>query len=554
MKKSSSPVVLALALASAFLCAVAAFADCPTPCPSAAATALNASAACYYVDPSSGNNSNAGTSPAAPWKSLSEINSYGLVWTTAAVTSTVSSGSTITLTLTTSTGNPSGSLPIGTSFTIAGDVGNTYVTTNSISVSVVGGLYELVGVTVNQPFQMTESSGAAVTIAPNGFTGSDAICFKRPSTFYWHMRLNGPNQVSGAPPGGVFAGGTSFGASAPFSIDAYGNGKAPIIQGEIPVTGWTCAANLCSALVSAPGEGGGFSPSNSNMVKFGGIWGTCQGMGVAGFCPSTAGTSSLAHDRDWYYEVSGGGCLSNCGSAKGTLHVYDDIGTNPTTDFGAGGISLVGDGSGQLLDLDGVSYVSVQHLQLLNYSWYGLQYRGGSSTPGDPVDHLTVANVFADTEVPFNYHGVGFYIAPESQAADVNFYNVDAHRGYTGFEFEPARNSTNGYDPVNILQAATIRNCRAYFNRDVGILDNTSLAYGNITSVQVSASNVATIAVANTFSAGDGVFFQSLGNATFLNDTTVTVLRATPTQITANIPSGHASYGPTSETSGTAQM
>ncbi len=78
---------------------------------------------------------------------------------------------------------------------------------------------------------------------------------------------------------------------------------------------------------------------------------------------------------------------------------------------------------------------------------------------------------------------------------------------------------------------------------------NFNIAQEPVTNVQVS-SNVLTVTVANVLPVGAQVTFQGLGAATFLNGQTVTITGASATSFTANF--SHANYGPTSESSGTA--
>jgi len=78
---------------------------------------------------------------------------------------------------------------------------------------------------------------------------------------------------------------------------------------------------------------------------------------------------------------------------------------------------------------------------------------------------------------------------------------------------------------------------------------NFNIAQESVTSVQVASSTL-TIKASNSFPSGMLVTFQNLGQATFLNNQTVTVLNSTPSQFTATF--AHADYGPTAETGGTA--
>ena len=285
------------------------------------------------------------------------------------------------------------------------------------------------------------------------YSASAILCLKRGDV--WYARLGFYSAARGVTSNGaaLTADGTALN---PFTIDAYGSGGAPVLNAEYPTSAsqWsgTCSAHICSWVT---GGGTGLpegQPTRIDMVKFGSVWGTCRGGSVLLYCPSTGGTAALTADYQFNYNTS-----------TGVLAVYDDIGSNPVTDYG--GIAAVTDGETQLLDIDGVNYVSVEHLKLLNQSWYGLQYRGNAGT-----DHLVVANVYSDTEVPFNFHGTGFFIQPGANSTDLNFYNDEAHRGFYGFDFEcqslPCTSS-------NSVTTATLVNVKAYFNRSFGLNDTT---------------------------------------------------------------------------------
>src|SRR5271156_908448 len=281
------------------------------------------------------------------------------------------------------------------------------------------------------------------------FPASSILCLLRGDV--WYGRLGFYSAARGVTSSGALtADGTALN---PFTIDAYGSGAPPTLNAEYPTSAgqWsgTCSAHICSWASGALPEG---QPARIDMVKFGGVWGSCEGAAVVIYCPSTGGPAALTADYQFNYNTT-----------TGVLAVYDDLGTNPVTDYG--GLAVVIDGETQLLDLDGVNYVSVQHLKLLNQSWYGLEYRGNAGT-----DHLVAANLYSDTEVPFNYHSTGFYIHPGSTSTDLNFYNDEAHRGFYGFSFEcqslPCTSS-------NSVTAASLVNLKAYFNRSYGLNDAT---------------------------------------------------------------------------------
>jgi hypothetical protein len=267
---------------------------------------------------------------------------------------------------------------------------------------------------------------------PTSFASGSFLCLKRGDTWTGaKLQFYNPARSVGTL-GAQTADGT---AANPFTIDAYGSGAPPVLTAEVSTTvaQWNvtgCSAHICSLTT---GAGTGFpegQPTRIDMVKFGSVWGTCRGGNVLLYCPSTGGTAALTADYQFNYNTS-----------TGVLAVYDDLGTNPVTDYG--GVAAITDGETQILLIDGVDYVSIQHLKLLNQSWYGFEYRGNAGT-----DHLWVANVYSDTEVPFNFHGTGFYIHPGAASTDLNFFNDEAHRGFYGFDFECQSLPCSGGGPV----------------------------------------------------------------------------------------------------------
>jgi len=111
--------------------------------------------------------------------------------------------------------------------------------------------------------------------------------------------------------------------------------------------------------------------------------------------------------------------------------------------------------SGQsLINLNGVVYVQIQHIQLDWYDSYGVQVQGNS-------DHLWLANITADSQVPNATVPVGFFVHPSSPASEILIYNTDAHRNYVGYRFD------------GVQTYIELTNCRAYANRTYGLMDNT---------------------------------------------------------------------------------
>ena len=125
---------------------------------------------------------------------------------------------------------------------------------------------------------------------------------------------------------------------------------------------------------------------------------------------------------------------------------------NPVTNYGSVTPIVL---SGQsLINLDGVSYIKIQHIKLDWFDGYGVQVQGAS-------DHIWLANMMADSQVPNATVPIGFYVHPGGTAGDIHIYNTDAHRNYVGYRFDgtPA--------------AIELRNCRGYANRTYGLVDNT---------------------------------------------------------------------------------
>ena len=111
--------------------------------------------------------------------------------------------------------------------------------------------------------------------------------------------------------------------------------------------------------------------------------------------------------------------------------------------------------SGQaLINIDNVSYVEIQHIKLDWYDGYGVQVQGAS-------DHVWLANMMADSQVPNATVPIGFYVHPAGTPGDIHIYNTDAHRNYVGYRFD------------GTPTAIELKNCRAYANRTYGLMDNT---------------------------------------------------------------------------------
>ncbi len=244
----------------------------------------------------------------------------------------------------------------------------------------------------------------------SSFQPGDSILFKRDGV--WNEWLTPPS--SGA-------------AGNVIKFDAYGNGRPPEFTGYYATAAsqWTnTSGHVWQITLSAT------QPiSQLKFIRFGTIWGNLQ----------TAQTA-LANDRDWYYD-----------STNQILSVYSS-GGNPVTSFGSVTPIIL---SGQsLININGVSYIEIQHIKLDWYDGYGVQVQGSS-------DHIWLANMMADSQVPNATVPIGFYIHPDGTPGDIHILNTDAHRNYVGYRFD------------GTSTAVELKNCRAYANRTYGLMDNT---------------------------------------------------------------------------------
>ena len=242
------------------------------------------------------------------------------------------------------------------------------------------------------------------------FHPGDVILFKRDAV--WNEWLTPPS--SGA-------------AGNLIKFDAYGNGKPPEFTGRYTTTSaqWTNTAGSIWQIPLSAAQ----AISQLKFVQFGSLWGNSQSTQAA-----------LAHNRDWYYD-----------SGTQNLYVYSS-GGNPVTAYGSVTPIIL---SGQsLININGVSYIEIQHIKLDWYDGYGVQVQGNS-------DHIWLANILADSQVPNATVPIGFYVHPSSTPADIHLYNTDAHRNYVGYHFD------------NTASQIELKNCRAYANRTYGLVDNT---------------------------------------------------------------------------------
>jgi hypothetical protein len=259
------------------------------------------------------------------------------------------------------------------------------------------------------------------------FLPGDVILFKRDGI--WNEWLTPPSSGT---------------AGNVIKFDAYGNGRPPEFTGAYATTAtqWVnTSGSVWQIALSAT------QPiSQLKFVQFGTIWGNAQSR-----------QNALAHDRDWYYDP-----------VAQNLYAWSSSG-NPVTHYGTVTPVIL---SGQsLININNVSYLAIQHIKLDWYDGYGVQVQGAS-------DHLWLANLMADSQVPNATVPIGFYVHPSGTPGDIHVYNTDAHRNYVGYRFDGA------------ATAIELKNCRGYANRTYGLMDNTGVV--NYSFCHFYANNLAT--------------------------------------------------------------
>jgi hypothetical protein len=243
------------------------------------------------------------------------------------------------------------------------------------------------------------------------FSPGDVILFKRDAV--WNEWLVPPSS------------GTS---GNPIKFDAYGNGRPPEFTGRYSTvsTDWSnTSGNVWQITLSATQ-----TIDSLKFVQLGTLWGISQ-----------TSLGALTHDRDWYYD-----------STTQILYLSSS-GGNPVTAFGS--VSPIILSSQSLININNVHDIQIQHIKLDWFDAYGVQIQGSS-------DHIRLANMVADSQVPNSTVPIGFYVHPSGTPGDIHLYNTDSHRNYVGYRFDGT--------PTFI----ELKNCRAFANRTYGIVDNTS--------------------------------------------------------------------------------
>ena len=291
----------------------------------------------------------------------------------------------------------------------------------------------------------------------SSFQPGDTINLRRDCT--WNETLTPPS---------------SGNSSSLIKIDSYGNGQPPHLTGYLPIAApwWTQVENTnvwWATLYSATGglanvvQCGtlGFycltqPPSQLPYVRFGTTWGTMQGNQTA-----------LSQDRDFWYD-----------STNYILYVYSASG-NPASHYST--VAPIVLSGGSVLNMNNVSWLEIQHLQIDWFDGYGVQVQGGS-------DHLWLANMAADSEVENGAVPLGFYVHPSGTPVDIHLYNTDANMNYAGYRFDGCSGGGCAFE---------IKNCRGYANRAYGILDNVQGAV-SYDYCHLYANNLATAVTVDT--------------------------------------------------------
>jgi hypothetical protein len=274
----------------------------------------------------------------------------------------------------------------------------------------------------------------------SSFQPGDTINLKRDCT--WNETLTPPSSGTNPATGGAL-----------IKIDSYGNGQPPHLTGYLPIADdfWqaTGNANVWAATLYSTTSGLGTvvqcgargfycltqSPSQLLYVRFGTMWGVAQ-----------ANQAALSQDRDWWYDA-----------VNYVLYVYSSSG-KPGAHYGNVAPIIL---SGQsLVNLNGQSWLEIQHLKIDWFDSYGVQVQ---SPAQGASDHLWLANIVVNSEVENGAVPLGFYVHPSGTPLDIHLYNTDANMNYAGYRFDGCGGGGCAFE---------IKNCRAYANRAYGIIDN----------------------------------------------------------------------------------
>ena len=240
------------------------------------------------------------------------------------------------------------------------------------------------------------------------FNPGDSILFKRGDV--WNESL--------APP-------SSGSSGNPITFDAYGTGAAPNLTGyyAIPTTAWVLVTgNAWKAPVPS-------TYTAINFCLFGSIWGQ----------KVSAVSSNLTAQWDFYL-------------ANGYIYVYS-VG-NPALYYNEAIVPMALSNV-PVINTNGQSWLTFQHFLVNWFDDVGVYVQGTS-------DHLTFANMEADSMIPEGTQPLGFYVDESAPGpGNIKIYNSEAHLNYDGFRFDGS------------ATAISMVNDKGYANRDGALVDNT---------------------------------------------------------------------------------
>jgi len=252
------------------------------------------------------------------------------------------------------------------------------------------------------------------------FAAGDQILFKRGGV--WNESLVPPSSGS---------------SGNPIVFDAYGVGEAPTLTGYFDLSSaanWSVySGNVWKAAITSPSMTYVLFGWTGSSGSPGSVWGT-----------KFSSLASVVAPYQFYF-------------SSNTLYLYS-VG-NPASYYGSVAAILMANGGSQIVDINGKSWLQIEHFRLTYFDVYGVRIRGAS-------DHITIANVDSEGMIPAPSLPHGLYVNTSPAPADIKLYNVDANRNYDGIR-------VSGSGSANGVQ---IKNCRAYGNRNYGIEDATSTA------------------------------------------------------------------------------
>jgi hypothetical protein len=204
------------------------------------------------------------------------------------------------------------------------------------------------------------------------FSPGDSILFKRGDV--WNEGL---------------ATASSGSSGNPITFDAYGTGAAPNLTGyySVPSSAWVhVTGNAWKAPVPA-------TYTAINFCLFGSVWGE----------KVAAVSSNLTAWGDFYL-------------ASGFVYVFSP--ENPASYY-VGAIVPMGLSNVPVINVNGQSWLTFQHLLVNWFDQYGVSVQGAS-------DHLVFANMEADSMIPQGTQPLGFYVDENAPGpGDIKIYNSE---------------------------------------------------------------------------------------------------------------------------------